>query len=537
MKRIYISIGLLFIAMIAMAYFYFSKLDKENTNSNSSLLAASHRSAVVFTIHNDKSVYEILKGQGLLQKLIGIHNLEEISALKKEVFSKAEMSSIFNQQNIYLSFMPEKSNTIDYLISVQFNKEKDQQVFYDFFKKNNIQVQNLQTISKITLSDSVNYYFGLQNNLMLISNSAEQVLSSLKYVRENESNAFMSYIKSDPTLKKNSLANLYLNFNLAPELISSMSKNKKNTLSVFESKNAFASLNYNFSEENLFFNGSTTLSDTLEYLNLFLGIVPQRITIDNILPDNTANYTIYALEKYRPWKQRLNTWLLTQKGPSRLKSLDQIKTQYHIDLDEVMTQYVRNEFVSFQLSTAEKLGAVGLTNGDKMEQQLIEISEAYTENIKILKEPSLLYYFFGAPFKDFKRPYYTIIDNYLIFSNHASTVQDFLNSYKKNSLLTNSSSYSEIFNEISATSNVMYYINKKQSMSLFKNNLLPEYHQALTSVNGLEAFKSFTYQLSSDKSNFQTNMLLNTVTEPLKQTELSPQDSSLNKRDFKKVNN
>jgi hypothetical protein len=510
MKRIYISIVLLFFAMVTMAYLYFSKLNKDNLQNNISLYAATYKSAVVFSIQNEKSVYEILKGQDLLQQFVSNETRKEMAALKDNILSGPELAQLFNHQSLYLSFTPGVNHKTDYLVSIQLTESMAYEQFYNILKKSHTAIEDLPGMKKLTLKDSSIYYIGLENSLMLISNSAQKISSTLAYVKNNESNNSVSDVKPDPVLKKNSLANLYINFNYFPELLENVSNIKKDKSNIFYGKNIFANLSYNFSKENLLFNGNTKLKDTTDYLQLFLGLKPQKITIDKILPLNTANYTVFAIEQYLPWRQKFTKWLLRQENQDFKKTLNLLNTKYHINLEEVMQKFVTNEFMSFQLGTSERLGAISLNNGDKFEQQLIDISESYTDEVKRLKEPNLLYYFFGNPFKDFKQPYYAVIDNYMIFANNASTVEDVLNSYKRNILLSNSSPYNEISTEISITSNITYYLNRRQSLPLLKNTLLPEYYKIVSNKKDVSSFETLTYQLSSDKETFQTIMLLNT---------------------------
>ena len=107
---------------------------------------------------------------------------------------------------------------------------------------------------------------------------------------------------------------------------------------------------------------------------------------------------------------------------------------------------------------------------------------------KIFKSAGILYNFFGEPFKKFTRPYYTIIDNYLIVANNASTVQSFLNDYKNNRLLLQNQAYLDALNQISTTANVSFYINTKNSGDIFRNNILLPYYKHLRADSGLKKF-------------------------------------------------
>src|SRR5690606_29106601 len=123
---------------------------------------------------------------------------------------------------------------------------------------------------------------------------------------------------------------------------------------------------------------------------------------------------------------------------------------------ETFPRYFKDQLITFQLNTSEKIGALNLSNGDKLTQLLLDLSDSYDEQIKVLKEPDLLYAYFGQPFEGFKKPFYVILDNYMIFANNASTISSFLNSYANNKLLINKPNYISANNQLPGNSNIVF---------------------------------------------------------------------------------
>ena len=119
------------------------------------------------------------------------------------------------------------------------------------------------------------------------------------------------------------------------------------------------------------------------YLKLFENTASQNISITNILPDKTANYAVYAIDNYPTWLKKLTQWLEQINELDKSKAvIAEIKNEYRIDLNEVFSSYVKNQFITFQLNTTEKLGAVALNNGEKVKQLLLDVSADYNEEIK-----------------------------------------------------------------------------------------------------------------------------------------------------------
>jgi hypothetical protein len=503
MKRIYITLIVLLAAMVTLAYLYFSKLNRDTNDNEISLYAATAKSGLIFSFQNDKRVLDLLKSQDLLQSLLPEGTLQSLEALQRELLSIPQINQQINNHHIYLSFIPGENKNLEFLLSTQINEKQDPLVILNLLKARGINVEQLADLSKITLKDSSSYYLGQKKNLLLLSGSIKAVFEGLKATEEKNNPEFIEYIKSNFKLSKNSLAVVYLNFNYQEGLQQLISPEK------FKRKDAFANYSYSFSKDRILFNGNTTVNDKNSYLNLFSTTKPDRITIDAILPESTANYTIYVMDNYAKWRKGLAGWFAAQNKIDQVeKTINRIKSRYHLNLEETFPKYFKNQLVTFQLKSTETFGAVNLSNGDKLSQLLLDVSSDYNEEIKRLKEPDLLYAYFGEPFEKFKTPYYIIIDNYMVFSNYPSSMQVFLNSYKNDRQLINNKAYTETGNQLIAQSNIVYYVNHKNSEKIAMNNLHLPYFELYNDKNKLGRFDNFIYQLSSDGKKFQTNILI-----------------------------
>lgn len=508
MNKIIITIGILLIGMITMVYLYFSNLNKNTSANELSLNAVSANAGLVFSFEHDKSFYEILSGQDLFQHLLGKTKSAQLSAIKAQLIAKPELADFLDGQKIYIGFLPGINNQIDYLICSQLKKDLNLQQFLASYLPKNIKATLQKNMAKLAFSDSAIVYLGIKEKLVVVANASEQVEKMMNAEQPKASN-FTAYIKANTAFTKNSLANLYLNFDALPPLLKNIVNGSINGgLSIFNQRNTYATLNYNFSKEKLLFNGNTTLGDENSYYKLFDNLPDQKIMINNLLPKRTANYTIYSVSDYKNWLSRLSKWLSEQKGNERIsKNEESISKKYGLDLKQIFPNYFKNQFITFQLASGEKFGGIALSNGEKVGQLLLDISAEYAPDIKIFREPGIPYAYFGDPFKKFEKPYYTIIDNYLVMANNASSIQVFLNSYRDNSLLINEVDYQHVNDQLSAAT-ISFYVNNKNSNTIFGRNLKAPYFKQYQSSKGLGKFEVFSYQLTGDKGKFLSNILL-----------------------------
>ncbi|MFC3563054.1 hypothetical protein [Pedobacter jamesrossensis] len=508
MRKLLVLLIALITGVGFMAYIYFSKLNNENNAKDLALQSATNNAALIFAFENDKSFYQIIEGQGLLQQVLGKQKTELLASFKENIVNDNTLNSFLKDQQVYLSILPDEEKTLNFLITIQIEADKNFKQLYESLRVKKKISKDAGNIYTLKLSDSLSVFLGVQNEVLTASTSKKLITDAANRLSENP---FTEYIKQNNLLNKNVLAHLYINFNQAPLLLKNiLAGNINGEISILNKQNSFASLSYNFSKEKILFNGNTELKATDNYLKLFENIATQSISITNLLPDNTANYAVYAFDDYKNWFKKLQDWQVQKNEEKKIASVkNSVKNEYRVDLNNIFIPYVKNQFISFQLGTGEKLGAITLLNGEKVKQLLLDISADYDEDIKIFKSSDILYNFFGEPFKKFARPYYTIIDNNLVFANNASTVQSFLNSYKNNRLLIQTPKYLDALNQLSTTSNIGYYINTKNSADIFRNNILLPFYKHLRADSGLKSFDTFYYQMSADKDKFITNMLLN----------------------------
>lgn len=507
---------------------YFSDLNTDRESNDSSLYAATANSALILSFQNDKSIFDILKGQNIVQEIIGEDNFEQLQSIKDHILSAPDITRIIGKQNIYISLIPGKDKHIDLLYSTQINPGSNRNQLLISLASAKLQLDTSQKTTTITLPDSSVFYLGTKDNLLLLSSSSQSVSNALATPVSNN-NQFVRHIKSTSRLTKNSLAEVYINFKTLPQLLRSTMPGKlTGELSVLNNRNAFASLVYNFSKEKILLTGVTQNDDPNDYYELFSHANSQKVTITNILPENTANYTVFTIESYTNWKEKLQNWFAKRNEKDNATNiLKNISTEFRIDPNQIFPKYFKDQLMTFQLSTTEKLGAINLTNGEKVDQLLIDLSTDYGDGIKLFKESDLLYIYFGEPFKKFKRPYYIIIDNYMIFANNASTIQSFLNSYKNNRLFINKESYANSINQLPNTSSISFFIDLNNSSDIFLKNIYLPYYKHINSEKGLKNYQSFIYQLSGDNGKFQTNVLMTRKQQPLTQDSLILENDSL----------
>ncbi len=505
MRKIFIWIGVLLVGVVVMAYLYFSALNRDYSSSDHSLNTIGNNSGIVFTFENDKSFYDILAGETVLDDILGQEKLKILSSIRHRLLSNGQVSTLFNGQKVYLGFAANQNN-IDFIIATQ---TQEKVAIAEVLKKlPRVSSTSIKDFYQLSFADSSICYLKIDNKSVLLASSAAAIEGLSK--DEVKPSEFTDYIKRNARGAKNTLANVYIDFNKLPVLLNPILNSKlTGELSIFNKQDTYASLSYNYSSDKLLLNGYTDINSEESYYKLFIKELEQKLTIDQLLPEKTANFTLYNIGNYEKWSEGLRNWLKNAKKLDEIeKQIKTIDEKYRIDLKDAFPKYFEKQFGTFQLQSGEKLGIIALNNGDKLGQLLLDLSSEYADDIRVFKERGILSYYFGEPFAKFERPFYTIIDNHFVMANNASTIQSFLNSYNNNHLLSETQNYRDFKDQISNSATIFFYANNKNSINIFGKNLKNKYYRQYRADKGFKDYNAFGYQLSSDNGKLMSNILL-----------------------------
>jgi len=134
---------------------------------------------------------------------------------------------------------------------------------------------------------------------------------------------------------------------------------------------------------------------------------------------------------------------------------------------------------------------------------LSSISKMTGENTGNIGYDRLPFFLLGSAFKNFRRPYFIVLDNYLILANSAGELASYEDTYINQKFLLKNEKYNEFDNLLAERGNVTFIFNFKNSMEILKRDLYPEiYHEFEKNDPGLKNFYGASCQLSSADKNF-----------------------------------
>ena len=517
MRNTIILTFVLLLAVVAMAVKYFSEISGSQNNLDKVLRHIPQDAALILNFNNDASFYEIFSDYELFDAIIGKTRAEEIEQLQEYLLKEPQLADATQEKKIFVSFHPAKNDSVDFLYSINLNED---------LKTSNIE-ELLSEVSGLSVKKAERsgiyhlslpglkktFFLFIENGAATGSFSRELLETSIAENTPKLDDNFINEIKSQSSQNLNSPVNLFVNHEKVPAFLNHFIKGKANgNRNLVTNLKGISSLNMNFKSDALMFNGiSKPDTSAPNYLNIFLYQHPVKNDIKNIIPDNTANFIAFGLSDHHSFQKRLQILFDKRNESASLKNqLHLIKEKSGIDLEKDMRPLLSNEFSIVETSYREKFAIIKLKNGRKLDFALQLISSPAGESISKFNYSHILYAFLGDPLKSFSRPYFSVIDNYLVVANTPGVISNYLRSYEFEKFLIKKSEFVKFSQLVANQSNILYFINQKESERIIRTSLKPNYSSAFTSKNyGLKNFYGLSYQWSADAEHFFTNIYIN----------------------------
>ena len=514
MKTIIGITSALFIAVLSVAYLYFSNLNVKNRSNNQILSEIPSDASVIFQHQNDQSLYDIFKDYTIFDTIVGPQKKEDIHWLTNYLMSTVTLKTVMSGQKVFLSFHPSKTDSVDFLWSMQL-KDK----------------LNEEDIRKISVSDPSNqiltfqeteqdifliknktrnrpFYFAIVKGIVRGSFNKDLLFRSLDKNSEKIDPEFIKTINEGIRKDENALVNLFINYNKQGFLQPFFRNNLSGNFEILQSFSGFSSLSLNYKNDDLIYNGLTNILDKKNnYTRLFLNQTPVKNTIKTILPYNTSNALVYGLSSYTLFHDELSGLFKDRKELDTLnKQMGKITSETGVNPDRDLQKLWGNELSTIQLSTYENLAIIKVTNGTQMQFFLEPLSSTYSETIRKINFESLFYNYWGDPLKKYAKPFYMISDNLLILSNSPGTLQRYLKDYNSEKFLLKTESFRQFDQLVGDQSNISFILHFSNSASILKNLLKRNYAENFgNDKHGIKDLYALSYQLASNKDHFFTN--------------------------------
>lgn len=523
MRRQILVTVILVIATVWVTIAYFKNLNTTTQHTSQVLSTIPNNASLILEFNNEKGFYDIFADNKLFSNIIGEDKMEELAALKKVLLQNQLIEQYLDGQNIFISLHPQKGNKIDFLLTTSVTKGFDPDVFERISK----QAKSGLLVNAINIGGKPGYNIylnGLKKRFYLIDNedhtisgsfSKELIEACAKYDYKREKQAFV--LLSDRQ-SSNSLANLYVNYEALSPLFEQLFISKNTDIfKNFRRLPAFAALSLNYRSDALMFNGTTQIQDSPadSYLRLFSNQQPIVNHLKSIFPSTTAYSTNFAVSDPVKFESDLSrSQQQNDFKTERSVAIAKVKAETGIRLEKEFTPLLSNEFAVVTTRYREKIAIIQVKDGSKVRTLLSNLSNMNGDNTGQFNYEKLPQILLGDAFTVFKRPYFKVMDNYLVLTNSMSELISYDDSYINRKFLNRTDGYSQFETLLAERSNVSFFVQFKNVQALFKQDLKPAFYDAFErTIPGWKNFYAAAWQFTSSDKNYYTNFCMRLSTD------------------------
>ncbi|SHM26061.1 hypothetical protein [Mucilaginibacter sp. OK098] len=523
MKKQIIITLILLAATAYVTVVYFKNLNPPGTRTSQVMHSIPGNAALIFEFNNDKGFYDIFKDNKLFAAVIGKQKLGLLDTLRQQLLQNSILIKYFTGQNIFISLHPSKEDGIDLLLSMSPANGFEPDLFDQLSKQPNsgLLITPIRTAGRSGYNIYINvlkkrfYLINKGNNVFSGSFSKELIDQSASHKNRTDKETFVLLSEQQ---SNNSLANLYINYSGLSPLFDQLFKNKNTDIfKSFKQLPALAALNLNYRSDAIMFNGSTTLQNNspLSYLNLFANQQAVINHLKDILPSTTAYSTNFSVSNPLKFGASLTDWQnKTGLATERDQLFSKIKADASIKIKTEFNNLLGNEFAIVTTRYFEKFAIVSVKDGSKLKLIITAISTMNNENTGQLSYDKLPFFLLGDAFSIFKKPYFTIIDNYLILANSSAELASYYDIYINRKFLNKNEQYNQFDNLLAAQSNVSFFFNFKNAQPILERDMDASVYDNFKSIEpGWKDFYAASFQFTAVDKNFYTNFCMKLSTD------------------------
>lgn len=307
-------------------------------------------------------------------------------------------------------------------------------------------------------------------------------------------------------------------------------------LDMFSRSMDFAGLYFSTDDKRMEMKGYTLRKDTADpYIAALLNSGKHKMKAHEILSARTALYTNIGVKDPVSFMKELeNAYSVHDKQlyDTYISSRKKIESLFGISLEENFLSWMDGEFVIAQsepgllghdpeliLAIRAKNIKDARTNMEFIEKKIkrrtpIKVKTVNYKDFEInyVEMKGFFRLFFGGLFDKFEKPYYTYIDDYVAFSNKASSLLSFVEDYEQKNLLKNTPGFKNALSYLNSSSTIFLYADVQKFYSQLRPMLnVATWNEMQSNKEVLYSFPYWTMQVVGNKQTVSMQYVMDYV--------------------------
>lgn len=328
------------------------------------------------------------------------------------------------------------------------------------------------------------------------------------------------------------LFRMFFNYSQIDAFSMSYLTEESETVKMLGNSLTYSGFDINFSDELLSFEGYTDIDSVGSYIKAMANVPPGKINAWRIMSDQTALYFSMGFDNFFDFYYNL-TKQYEEGNAEDMEDIEdniaKIERLLGISMHDDFFNWIGKEIALVKLrpSKTTKLEdvvvAVHTNDIDEAKAGLERIIKKIKNRIRVVKFKPEEYknytiqylemkgffkIFLGKMFKDIEKPYFTYIEDFVIFSNSLETLKSTIDDYIKGNTLDKKSDFVNFKDEFSNKSNITIFIRTPQIYeNLYYHSDAKDRQDIKENKEFILSFDKIGFQLVSEGDIFKTTLL------------------------------
>lgn len=415
---------------------------------------------------------------------------KSVETLDSVVRSNKVLLSLVGKRDMLLSLHKTRATDWDFLIVLDMQKASKMDLIKD-------QVETVLVMSGFSVTNRMHnginilemrdpdtndiFYTAFVDNHLVGSYTSGLVESAIDSRNKPKIGLDQSFIETEKLVSGKGLVRVFINYARIPQFLAIYLGAKNEYIDMFSNSMDFAGLYLNADKDRMEVKGYTLRKDTADpYVTALLNSGKHKMKAHEILSGRTAFYTNIGFNNPVTFVKELESALAVHDKllyESYVNSRKKIEGLFGISLEENFLSWMSGEFALTQsepglLGHEPELILAIRAKSIKDARQNMEFIEKKIKRRTPVKIKTVNYkdfeinyvemkgffrLFFGGLFNKFEKPYYTYVDDYVVFSNKASSLLSFVEDYEQKNLLKNNQGFKDAFSYLKSSSTIFLY--------------------------------------------------------------------------------
>lgn len=381
--------------------------------------------------------------------------------------------------------------------------------------------------------DKTTLYLTFIKNLLVCSYINQLVEASINQQDEPFIGRDIHFIEMKQQVNEGGLFNVYLQYARLDDLMRCYLAGEDEHINSLSKSMFYTGLNVNLEDDDRFvMKGSTNINDSVSsYLKAMLLSGKGELEAQEVIPQRTAFYMSLAVDNFPVFYENFQK-LMKEGSPAESaeyeKNIHQIEKFLKISLKDNFIKWIGKE-VAFVQTHPKGLGkqnefavVIKATDRDEAITNLNFIAKQIRKKtpvkfkeldykgypINFLSVKGMFKVILGNFFKKLDKPYYTVIDDYVIFSNHPQTIKSMIDDFVAGKTLAKSEEFTDFIDQFSSSSNIFIYVQTPVLHDNLKGFVSPEtWTNVQKNKDYIVCFNNIGFQMNEKNELFETRFI------------------------------